>query len=173
MKKGVLAWLLALSVLVMHESALALGPWDLGKLFIDKGNYQLYRIHDDRESIKTAMGGEFGKRSMRNRVRVFQVWTDDGSGEAFPWFMVGDTIFFRCGFDVADDADVTVTLQVKGPDRFRETFTFPFLLPGGAFIFNTSAPVMPLPGYYTFTFRVKTKGAYSVVKGTVSLLRVM
>lgn len=101
----------------------------------------------------------------RTRIKGLQTWTVNASFDPplqMCWFALGDFINFTCTFDTASEGDVRIILIVRGPNRHRERldlFGEPLSLDPGHVTVITSAPTIPYPGYYTFEWVIRSRGA--------------
>jgi hypothetical protein len=172
MKKIASAWVLSWVLMIIPVMGLARNPGFWGEPLIDQGDFQVYRIHQDIESIRNALGEENRalKGRGRTRFKTLLAWPEDEFGTFTSWFTLGSPIYFRCSLDIAEEGNITVALNIKGPRRFREKLVFgPFHLTPGAVVFSTATPVLPYPGYYTFAFIIKSRRT-DRIKGTISVI---
>jgi hypothetical protein len=172
MKKRVFVCVLTLTVMLMPALVLAEDPRDLGYLVIDQEGMQTYLIHEDWESIQHAMGKEeiTNAAPVKAKPRPLQTRTHSDVGPD-AWFSVsgGESPTFFVVYDIITGEDFTLTLQVKGPGRYRETFVNNMSLWPGSWITALTRQVPDVPGYYKYSFKLKGRGG-GVVKGSYSVI---
>lgn len=168
MKKRVFACLLALSFMIIPTMTLAEEPEDWGELVVDGGDYRVYRVYEDTESMDAENAALNG--SSKSRIKGLFTYVQDGSGIPRPSVTVETSINLVCHFHLFEDGEVRVILNIRGPNRYRERLaTDP--LSGGAGVWTVVAfgGVFPSPGFYTFKWTIKSKGKAGL-KGRVRVL---
>jgi hypothetical protein len=94
MKKRACLCLLALALMIIPTMALAEEPEHWGELVIDGGDYRVYRVYENTESIRDAMDAENNapNGSSKSRIKGLLTYAESGSGIPRPWFTVGTSI---------------------------------------------------------------------------------
>ena len=172
MKKRACACLLALGFMLIPTMALAEEPEDWGEFVVDGGDYRVYQVYEDTESIHDAMDVENAalNGSSKSRIKGLFTYVQDGSGIPRPSVTVETSINLVCHFHVFKAGEVRVILNIKGPNGYRDRLaTDP--LSGGAGVWTVVAfgGVFPSPGFYTFQWTIKSKGM-ARLKGRVRVL---
>jgi hypothetical protein len=152
--------------------ALAEEPEHWGELVIDGGDYRVYRVYENTESIRDAMDAENNapNGSSKSRIKGLLTYAESGSGIPRPWFTVGTSINLHCNFHVLKAGEVRAILNIKGPNGYRERLvTEPWSGDAGGWTIIAFAGVFPSPGFYTFKWTIKSKGK-ARLKGRVHVL---
>jgi hypothetical protein len=168
MKKRAFACLLVLGFMIIPTMALAEEPEDWGGFVVDGGDYRVYRVYEDTESMdaeNVALNG-----SSKSRIKGLFTYAQDGSGMPRPSVTLGTSMNLVCHFYVFKAGEVRVFLNIKGPNGYRERLaTDPLSGEAGIWTVVVFGGIFPSPGFYTFKWTIKSKGK-ARLKGRVHVL---